>query len=261
MKRTDYSSLKHLVQSAPVPQQTKTYKPVSNSQLIDTTLEAIESSGFRLDKEAYSLAGDGQVATGRFTLSNIADSEMQIQIAWQNSYNRQVSLKFAIGVRVFVCQNGCVSGDMGTFKKKHQGTVQEFAPAAISEYIKSAGEAFREMQIQRELMKQVDLTKRQQGELLGRLVFEEEIISTMQLNIIRKEIARPSYDYGVENTLWDLYQHTTHSLKETHPGSWITDHMNAHSFFVNAQGELISKKNSSPVIVVNPSYEQLELSL
>lgn len=262
MKRTDYTSLKHLVTDVPVPAQTATYKPVSNAQLIDLTLAAIDGAGFTLGKEAYTLAADGQVATGRFTLTNIMDSEMQIQIGWQNSYNRMVSLKFAIGVHIMVCSNGCVSGDMGTFKKAHKGSIQEFTPAAITEYIKSAGDSFREMQIQRELMKQVDLNTRQQGELLGRLVVEEQLISTMQLNIIRKEIVKPSYDYGVENTLWDLYQHTTHSMKEVHPGSWMSDHMSAHDFFVNAKGELTSTKR--PAIVSVPQverYQQLELSL
>jgi len=187
------------------------------------------------------------------------DSEMQIQIGWQNSYNRQVSLKFAIGVNIMICSNGVVSGDMGTFKKAHKGSIQEFTPSAITEYIKSAGDAFKEMQIQRELMKQVEITKRQQGELLGRMVVEDQIISTMQLNIIRKEIIKPSYDYGVEGTLWDLYQHTTHSMKELHPATWMNDHMSAHDFFVNAQGELVASQR--PAIISVPEYRQLELSL
>jgi len=259
MKRTDYTSLKHLVTAVPVPAQTATYKPVSNAQLIDLTLAAIDGAGFTLGKEAYTLAADGQVATGKFTLSNIMDSEMQIQIGWQNSYNRQVSLKFAIGVNIMICSNGIVSGDMGTFKKAHKGSIQEFTPSAITEYIKSAGDAFKEMQIQRELMKQVEITKRQQGELLGRMVVEDQIISTMQLNIIRKEIIKPSYDYGVEGTLWDLYQHTTHSMKELHPATWMNDHMSAHDFFVNAQGELITKQKPANIIV--QEYRQLELSL
>jgi len=261
MKRTDYTSLKHLVTAVPVPAQTATYKPVSNAQLIDLTLAAIDGAGFTLGKEAYKLAADGQVSTGKFTLTNIMDSEMQIQIGWQNSYNRQVSLKFAIGVNIMICSNGVVSGDMGTFKKAHKGSIQEFTPSAITEYIKSAGDAFREMQVQREMMKRVDLTRRQQGELLGRMVYEEDIISTMQLNIIRKELIRPSYDYGVENTLWDLYQHTTHSMKELHPATWMNDHMSAHSFFVNAQGELITKKTTATISAPQLAYQQLELSL
>lgn len=261
MKRTDYTSLKHLVTAVPVPAQTATYKPVSNAQLIDLTLAAIDGAGFILGKEAYTLAADGQVSTGKFTLTNIMDSEMQIQIGWQNSYNRQVSLKFAIGVNIMICSNGVVSGDMGTFKKAHKGSIQEFTPSAITEYIKSAGDAFREMQIQREMMKRVDLTRRQQGELLGRMVYESDIISTMQLNIIRKELVRPSYDYGVENTLWDLYQHTTHSMKELHPATWMSDHMSAHDFFVNAQGELVTKRTTAIISAPQLAYQQLELSL
>jgi hypothetical protein len=52
-------------------------------------------------------------------------------------------------------------------------------------------------------------------------------------------------------------------MKEVHPGSWMSDHMNAHSFFVNAQGELVTGK-SRPAIISVPQferYEQVELTL
>ena len=153
-----------------------------------------------------------------------------------------------------------VNGDMGTFKRKHVGDIQEFTPQSITEYIKSAGDSFREMQIQRELMKQVELTKRQQGELIGRMIVEEGFISSSELNIIRKELHNPTHNYGAESSLWELYQHTTFSLKETHPTNWMTDHMSAHSFFVNAQGELITERK--PAIISTPQLtQQLELSL
>jgi hypothetical protein len=184
---------------------------------------------------------------------------MQIQIGWQNSYNKQVSLKFAIGIHVFICANGMVNGDMGTFKRKHVGDIQEFTPQSITEYIKSAGESFREMQIQREMMKQVELNKRQQGELIGRMVVEEGFISSSEMNIIRKELQHPTHNYGAESSLWELYQHTTFSMKETHPVNWMSDHISAHSFFVNVQGELVAKQKPANVIV--QAYRQLELSL
>ena len=260
MKRPVYNTTLQDLVAVKLPAQTNRYKPVSHAQLIDTTLNSIEQSGFKLDRQTYTWAGDGQVANGRYTISNVADSEMQIQIGWQNSYNKQVSLKFAIGIHVFICSNGMVNGDMGTFKRKHVGDIQEFTPQSITEYIKSAGDSFREMQIQRELMKQVELTKRQQGELIGRMIVEEGFISSSELNIIRKELQHPTHNYGAENSLWELYQHTTFSLKETHPINWMTDHMSAHSFFVNAQGELITQRK--PAIISVPQLtQQLELSL
>jgi hypothetical protein len=39
----------------------------------------------------------------------------------------------------------------------------------------------------------------------------------------------------------------------------MNDHMSAHDFFVNAQGELITKQKPANIIV--QEYRQLELSL
>ena len=160
-----FNTTKELIMNTPVPVQTRTYKPVSHSSLIDLTLDSISKAGFTLDKETYSSAVDGQIANGRFSISNVADSEMQLQIGWQNSYNKQLTLKFAIGTRILVCQNGCVSGDFGAFKKKHVGEIQTFTPGAIIDYIKSAGETFTLMQKQREQMKQIEITRRTKAEI------------------------------------------------------------------------------------------------
>jgi len=226
-----YNTTKGLITSALVPAQTRTYKPVSHSQLIDLTLNGIEKAGFKLDKETYSSAKDGQIANGRFSISNVADSEMQLQIGWQNSYNRTMSLKFAIGTRILVCSNGCVSGDFGAFKKRHKGDIQDFTPGAVTDYIKSAGDSFKIMQQQREQMKQVEITKRTKAELIGRMMIEEQFICSSQLNIIRKEMSSPTHDYGAKDSLWELYNYTTFAMKETHPSQWMESHIKAHKFF------------------------------
>jgi hypothetical protein len=226
-----FNTTKELIMNTPVPVQTRTYKPVSHSQLIDLTLNSIEKAGFKLDKETYSSAVDGQVANGRFSISNVADSEMQLQIGWQNSYNKQLTLKFAIGTRILVCSNGCVSGDFGAFKRKHVGEIQSFTPGAIVEYIAQAGEAFTIMQKQRESMKQIEITKRTKAELVGRMMLEEQFITSTQLNIISRELKAPTHDYGAKDSLWELYNYTTFAMKETHPAQWMESHIKAHKFF------------------------------
>ena len=226
-----FNTTKELIMNTAVPVQTRTYKPVSHSQLIDLTLDSISKAGFTLDKETYSAAVDGQVANGRFSISNVADSEMQLQIGWQNSYNRSMSLKFAIGTRILVCSNGCVSGDFGAFKKRHKGDIQDFTPSAITDYIKSAGEVFKKMQQDREGMKQIELTKRTKAELIGRMMLEEQFITSTQLNIISRELQSPTHDYDAKDSLWELYNYTTFSMKETHPSNWMNNHIKAHTFF------------------------------
>ena len=245
MKRIDYKSTREMLINTPVPTQTRTYKPVSHEQLIDLTLNSIQAAGFELDKETYTASTDGMVANGRFTISNVNDRDMQLQIGWQNSYNKQVSLKFAIGVHIMICSNGCVSGDMGTFKRKHMGDVQEYTPQSIMEYVKTAGDSFRQIQSEREAMKNIELSKRQKGELIGRMIVEEGFISSSELNIIRKELQKPTHDYNAQDSLWELYQYTTFAMKETHPANWMSDHISAHSFFVGVNGELLTSTGAS----------------
>jgi len=240
MKRVNYDTTKELVLSTPLPTETRTYKPISHEQLVDLTLNSIQGAGFQLDKELYTWGNSGNIATGRYTINNVTDNEMQLQIGWQNSYDKSLSLKFAIGTHIFICSNGCVSGDYGAFRKKHVGTVQEFTPTAITEYIKQAGEAFRRIQKERDSMKQIKANKRVSAELIGRLFLEEKLINSLQLNIIAKEMEAPSFNYNCPGSMWELYNHVTHSLKESSPRFNMSDHIRAHSFFVNAAGILVT---------------------
>jgi hypothetical protein len=261
MEINTYNTTKAILLSTPLPTQTRTYKPVGHGQLIDLTLNGIEKAGFKLDKETYSSAREGQIANGRFTISNVADSEMQLQIGWQNSYNKQLTLKFAIGTRIFICQNGCVSGDYGAFKKKHVGEVQTFTPNAIVEYIKYAADAFKKMQFERDAMKQIEITKRVKAELIGRMIIEEQFISFTQLNIISKELQAPTHDYGAKDSLWELYNYTTFSMKEVHPSLWMESHMDAHKFFVDASGAISNFPAMPEIIPVEENmFTQLEMT-
>lgn len=97
------------------------------------------------------------------------------------------------------------------------------------------------IQKERELMKHVQVDARVTAELVGRMILEKEFIESTQLNIIEREIKNPTFDYNSPDTLWELYQHTTYSMKEIHPTLWMGNHIDAHDFFVTASGELKSK--------------------
>lgn len=245
-----------LVEVTP-PVDTRTYRAISHNQLIDLTLEGIHNSGFQLGRQYYSMARNGNVANGRYTITNVADSEMQIQIGWQNSYDKSITLKWAMGVHIFICSNGCISGDMGAFKKKHQGSIQEYTPQAIAEYIKTAAEVFVGLQKQREEMKQIEMTKRTIAQLLGRMVIENEIITTTQLNIIEREMKHPTHDYGAKNSMWEIYQFVTYSMKDIHPTLWMDTHIKAHDFFTNEAGIIVPMQT----INVAPIEDKRQLNL
>lgn len=248
-----YNTTKDFLIGAQLPQQTRTYKPVSHQQLIDLTLESCLQAGFNVERETYSATKDGLIANARYSISNVNDSDMKLEIGWQNSYNKSKSLKFAIGAHVIVCSNGMVHGDMGNFKKKHMGDVQEFTPSRIMEYIKSSGEVFSTMQKEKETMKTIELSSRTRAELIGRMFIEEEFLQMTQLGIISREIETPTHSYGAPNSMWELYNYTTFSMKGLHPSLWLEQHMEAHSWFVGEMGMLT--RSTSIVVPDVPAFE------
>jgi|TARA_B110000967_G_C18899517_1_gene573615 hypothetical protein len=251
-----WKSAKDQILTAEVPQETRTYKPVSHQELIDLTLESIHQSGFEIASQSYISGREGQVATGKYGISSVQDSEMRLQIAWQNSYDKTTTLKFAIGAQVIVCENGMVSGDNGHFKTKHVGDVQTFAPAAITEYIKQSGDSFKTMQNDREGLKAHEVSKERRAEILGRMFFNDNLIQSSQMNVIRKELIDPTHDYGCPDSLWELYNHSTFAMKEIHPRIWMKDHIALHEFFMS---EASSQHNKDVAKVQQDMMNQLEM--
>jgi len=219
-----YSTTRGMIMTAEVPQQTRTYKPITHSSLIDLTINSIEKAGFTLDKETYSMAQGGAIANGQFSIRNVADKEMQLQIGWQNSYNKSLSLKFAIGARIFICQNGMVHGDMGSFKKRH-----------------------------------IEMTKRVKAELIGRMLIEEQFISSTQMNIMARELESPTHDYGAPDSMWELYNYATFAMKELHPSIRMNNHIKAHNFFVNESGVFVNTTVQQEAIILPAELVQLEM--
>jgi len=254
---TNYSATQNFLRNVSLPVESNTYKPVSHSELIDLTLNGISKAGFAIDEESYSSIESGLIANAKYTIKNVADSEMQLQIGWQNSYDKSLSLKFAIGTQIFICKNGAVAGDFGAFKRKHTGDIQTIAPSTISDYILQAGDAFRNLQQQRDGFKQIEVTKRTSAELIGRLFLEECFITSTQLNIISREMERPTFDYNASGSLWELYNHVTFALKNSHPANWMSAHINTHKFFVDNSGTVVSPKR--PMNINTSAFTQLEI--
>ena len=222
---------KDLLKAIPVPDNTRTYKNFSHSKLMDITLEGIDRSGFKLKNESYTLSSGGLKANGKYQIDFGEDKDMGLLIAWQNSYDKTLSMKYAVGCSVFICENGMVKGDMGALRQKHQSDIQIESPKKIKEFIEQAGEHFNVMVAQKERMKEIEVTKRTSSELLGRLFMDDAIITSTQLNIIKNQFENPTFDYGFKGSTWELMNHCTFALKEDNPSYWLTRQQNVHSFF------------------------------
>lgn len=217
----------------PIPLSTSTYKAVPYCDLIDLTKNGIKKIGLDLKNEIYTATKDGRVATARYDLDYGNDPDMSLSIAWQNSYNKQVSLKFAIGAHVFICSNGACFGDMGSFKKKHVGKIQTVTPGMIESYISTAKEVYDKMVEQKERMKNTTLTNDMKMMILGDLYFGSDILKETQVAIVKRELKKSTYDYKSPGTVWELYNIVTFACKNTHPLNYLETHTQIHDKFVN----------------------------
>ena len=211
-----YTLLEKEIMEVPVPSPTRTYSPVSHESIIKTTLDSLNDHNLVVTNKQYQVAANGELLTGTYVIET-PDSDFKRMISFINSYNKTRKLGFVTGLQTFVCQNGCISGDF-SFSKKHMGTVGLEIVDAVVNQISNIDTEYENLKKWFKKAQLQPLDKRDMAELAGRMFIEQDILQANQLSVLKKEINKPSFDYGgLNNTAYDFYQHITHSLKGAHP--------------------------------------------
>lgn len=233
----------------PLPSHGDTYTVISHEFIINKAKEELANAGFVIKHELYKSTQNGQVVQGMYHLNNTTDPDMGMMFAWSNSYDKSMRFKCAIGAHVFVCMNGIVRGDMANYSRKHTGSADQEANDMINYQISMANNYFNQLVEDKEKLIGKNVTKRVQAEIIGRLFLEEKIVTLTQMGIIKREYENPSFLYNSDpDSMWTLYNHITHALKESHPERYLEDHQKVHNLFMNE-----FNNNSSQVTI--PVYQ------
>ena len=244
------------LRKASLPNHGGRYAVVAHGDVIDNTKNQLAKAGFTIKTEQYRMSNDGNVAQGVYHLDYANDPDMGMMFAWSNSYNKTMRFKCAVGAYVFICSNGVVSGDMGSYSRKHSGTALQDVVDQINHQIQHAKEHYDVLLADKNLLKNVLLTPRDQGRILGELFAHDEILTLTQVGIVKREMDKPTYNYNsLSNSAWTMYNHITFALKESHPSSFMKDHQRVHSYFVDAYGQLVTTTNQ----LVDPIDEEEEI--
>ena len=259
------------LENQPLPSHGKRYTVVSHKEVIENTKKLLEDSGFTIRRELYRANMNAQVAQGVYHIypsrsidDNIVnENELGMMFAWTNSYDRSKSFQCAIGAYVMVCSNGMMCGDMMNFKRKHTGSAGHDIVMQLSNQIKNGEKHYTRILNDRDSLKNVTLTNREQSELLGRLFADDEIVTSSQVSIIKKEMKKPSFNYDcLDDNAWAFYNHVTHSLKVSPPRDWMQDSQNFHDFMMN---EVVAKQSVSAKsdldwenVVVNSNISEID---
>jgi hypothetical protein len=258
--KTIYGS-EQFLRGCTLPTHGKSYTVIPHGTVIDEARVQLANAGFKITNEFYKSTLSGDVAQGIYHLESGNDPDMGLMFVWSNSYNKTMAFKCAIGGQVFICMNGVVSGNLGSYRRRHSGSALADVATSMQEQIADASKYYDDLIKDKQMLKDITLSPRQKGSLLGRLFAEDEILTLTQVGIVKREIDKPSYSYSSNpDSAWDMYNHITLALKDSHPMSYLSDHQRVHSFFVNefGFGNLVTKTNTieEPVIVEAPVMEE-----
>ena len=225
---------KTFLENAPLPIHGKTYTVVSHKEVMDHTAKLLAKNNFSITNQLFKSSYNARVAQGIYHIigSNIpSDVDMGMMFAWTNSYDKSTRFQCGIGAQVFICGNGLIHGDMANYGRKHTGTANADIALSIASQISQAKHNYTQLINDKDNMKNIELTCKEQAELLGRLFIEEKLLDTQQMSCVKAEMDEPTYNYGVDpDTAWMFYNHVTHAFKQTHPRNWMNYQSKFHEF-------------------------------
>tara|TARA_R110000744_G_scaffold60794_4_gene125822 strand:- start:26982 stop:27809 length:828 start_codon:yes stop_codon:yes gene_type:complete len=254
---------KTYLENAELPEHNESYAVIPHIDVIENTTNMLNAAGFTITEEIYRANANANVAQGIYHIKPtnshdidvINETEIGMMFGWTNSYDKSTRFQCAIGGYVMVCSNGMVAGDMMSYSRKHTGSAAQEIKMQIANQIKNAEKHYKVILKDRDALKIVSLDIKKQSELLGRLYIEKKIINSTQINIIKREMEEPSYNYNVDKTsAWHFYNNVTHALKETHPRDWMRKTQTFHDFIIaDLKGQMGIKYNDT----VDPNQSDL----
>jgi hypothetical protein len=262
MTRTyNYNDALQRANNAIIPARTSTYTPIPHSEFLATLRDHLRNAGYSIvgqrlytNENGQKLVGFYDLTSGNTPLDEARD--MNMMIGFRNSYDKSMKIGLAAGGSVIICGNGAIMGSMMTFVKKHTGSVDSLLREKIQEVISQINENFIKLNIEVDIMKDYTLTRTQKAEILGRMYFDEELLTPNQLSIVKDEMNNSEHFSG--NTAWDLYNNVTEALKTSHPIRHIEDHVRLHKFMAEAIGIDVTPKVGVDVNVITDAQNLFE---
>lgn len=199
MPLSDYNT----VVGAEVPQQTDTYTPVSNQDMVELLRDQIKIflSEFFIKDEIYYLSSDEKRMLAKFVLTaeGITGDNLPLCILIKNSYDKSTAT--AIGTGAGIDDSVWLRTSDITLFRKHTKKVLPSLSRNIAESLDSAGQRYEELTSLVKIMKKVPCSDDHAFALFG-IARGQGVIGARAMNDAFKTWAKDDKD-EVKN-LWDV---------------------------------------------------------
>ena len=231
---TKMGATKDFLIAAPLPAQTETYTVISHGFVIDKALETLKNKGFEVRKEFYRCNQGASVAQGVYHLNFSQDKDLGMMFAWSNSYDKSMRFRCTIGGYEYQSNNMLISNNISTWGRKHTGTADQETALTIEGQIEAAEDYFKQLVHDKNAMKEIVLTEAKRAELMGKVFFVNELLTTEQLSLVKQQFKKPNFTYGVgTDTVWFMYNCILLALQRSHPSTWMEQQRLMHWFMTS----------------------------
>jgi hypothetical protein len=208
----------------PLPARTSSYTPVPHTELVQMIDGMCSASGFSVVDHRFELAANGHQLFGVYHIE-AHDGSFRKALGFRNSYDKSIAVGLCAGSSVIVCSNLMFKGDV-IMMRKHTGSCMTDIGDLVSRCFDVMDVEFEEIKEDAGRLQEIEMPRTKMAELAGRLFIEEDLFSSTQLNVMKREIiGSPLFK---EQTAWDFYNHATEALKHCPPRERMGQHSLLH---------------------------------
>lgn len=198
--------------AVPCPQAEGRWNPVSHYAVLGHAKAAIGSAGYDIQKMDIGISQCQQRFWGTFVLGSPVAAGVSLAVAIASSTDKSISLRWAYGHRVFVCDNGAWTAERTIARKHTINGVVRYQEAIC----RAVGELEQYQQIESDRIGKMirrELTNYQAESFLLRAYQDEGILSPRTLPDALGEWRNPTHAYEGERSAWHLFNAVTWALK------------------------------------------------
>ncbi len=229
----------------PVPEATKTHKPIAHSTIVEVLEEALSFRFLKIVRDEYAVSKDGMKMFGVMDL-NSEFSGCRFSIGLRNSNDKSMRLALTAGFRVMVCDNMAFSGDFTPLSHKHTNNLN--LTDSISIAVDRIHRSFEPLKKQVNWMQALTLTDDLAKLIIYRAFIDQKIkkLPRHLINPVHRFYFKPKYEEFEPRNLWSLSNAFTSSFKELTPMKQFEVTARLGTFLNQIQYDLSEPVHSSP---------------
>jgi hypothetical protein len=203
------------VAEVPTPPSTATHYPIGHAELVNLTLDTLNSYGYQITKQAHALKSNGAQYFGLFELTGKdypANPLRGLVAAIRNSHDMSFVAGFAGGETAFICDNLALSAEY-TFGRRHTLRIKDDLPVLVCEAVDSLRMVRQTTEQREDRYKTVEI---------GMLDADHLIMETLRRGVL------PASKIG---KLWKEYRHPRHPDYTQYKGTMMGMYCAVTEFF------------------------------